>query len=101
MKKSDIDLIGKLRVNIDRYLEDQKSNKPVHQIADIPLGIRGYLADLLYIDKVENDALVNFIGILLHTHKGRSDAEIMRLLTDISSSLGSFNFDADDTGKAH
>src|SRR4051812_18776000 len=101
MRKTDVQLITELKAIFDRYIEDQSKPQPHHKIQSLPSEIHGSLSDLLFIDKVDNDALVNFITGLLYTHENRSDVEIISLVKDIQQVLSGYNFDADDTGKAN
>jgi hypothetical protein len=87
MKKSDIDLINKLNKIIKIYIDDQARQSPLHEIKNVPSEIHGHLADLLFIDKVENEALVNFIVGMLYADKNIDDAETMKLIRNISAVL--------------
>lgn len=82
MKQSDNDLIRELKQIFDEQLSDKR-----HKVQDLPAEIHGHLADLLFIDKVENDALVNFIIGLIYTHNGEEDPKVLSPLKDIQATL--------------
>ncbi len=85
---SDLELAQKIRSIVDRYVDDQLSDKKLHELKDVPSGIHGELADLLFIDKVENELFVNLILSLL-IYKERTDEDIMTLLKDLRGALSS------------
>jgi len=89
LSKEDILLEKKIKGEIDRFLTDQHQAKPRFKPKDIPAEIHGYLADLLFIDHVQNEALVGFIISLLYEMQKRTDKDIIDLLADISNVLGS------------
>jgi hypothetical protein len=101
MRKTDVELITRTKDIFDLYLNQSAVPEDDTDIQDIIDDIHGQLADILFIDKVENDALVNFIIGLIILQRGRDAPEIMRTLEDVREVLSTYNFEADDTGKAH
>ena len=92
-------LIQEINVVIDRYLTELKGPSPSFKPQDVAAELHGPLADMIYVDKVENEPLVSFIITLLYVRKNRTDEEILALLEDLSAALGEMT-EAGDQPKA-
>jgi hypothetical protein len=87
MKKSDDELIKELRAVFKRFLDDQASPKPTFRPSQVAGEIHGNLADMIFIDKVENETLVYFVLELVNVASDGSDEEILKQLKNIYATL--------------
>lgn len=87
MKQADGDLVEELKKITDRFIEDQEREKPLDKPENIADEIHGNLADLMFIDKVENDTLVGFIIGLFYAESKPSHEQVLQLLRTVRYAL--------------
>lgn len=87
MKRQDAQLIERIQKVFVLYLDDQESKNPRHRIRAITDGINGHLLDMIYQDKIDNEALAVFIMLIARVPEDRSDQEVLQRLQDIYDAL--------------
>lgn len=81
------ELVQRIKTEIDRFVEDQQQPKPFFQPGQISAELHGFFADLLYVEKVNDELLVNFLIGLFNANKKPSKDEIAQLLEAVSYSF--------------
>lgn len=94
---NDNDLLQKVQKVFEIYLNDINSSTPYHDILDIPHEIHGQLADILYLDKPDNIAVINLLIGLVTISRSEDDTrrtlnEIYKVIVNINNYRKEYNY---------